>query len=271
MNYERSEGISFCGRTVLITGSSGLIGSRFTNRMIELGATMICVDNREPSDALPENSRFNFFKADITKESSWQSLNDELKSRNLAPSILVNNAARNPKVDKTGLNEANRLTDFSLEDWRRDLDVSLTGAFLATKYFGDILSRQTDPVILNMASDLAVIAPDQRLYKVEADFDTQHPVKPITYSVTKAGILGLSRYLATYWSESSNLRSNALCPGGVLADQPSEFVAMISNKIPLRRMARLDEVVDAMIWMVSDKTTYMNGAVIMLDGGRSAW
>ena len=114
--------------------------------------------------------------------------------------ILINNAANNPKVESGGSKVWSRLENFPLEVWNDDLRVGLTGAFLCSRVFGSEMAKRGKGVILNIASDLAVIAPDQRLYRQEGVPEDQQPVKPVTYSVVKTGLIGLTRYLATYWA-----------------------------------------------------------------------
>ena len=125
-------------------------------------------------------------------------------------------------------------------------------------------------VILNIASDLSVFSPDQRLYRKKGLPDDLQPVKPVTYSVIKAGLVGLTRYLATYWAEQG-VRANSLSPGGVFNGQSEEFVQRLSTLIPLGRMAQRDEYRAAVQFLCSDASSYMNGQNVVMDGGRSAW
>jgi NAD(P)-dependent dehydrogenase (short-subunit alcohol dehydrogenase family) len=121
-----------------------------------------------------------------------------------------------------------------------------------------------------VASDLAVIAPDQRLYRKPNLRPEQQPVKPVTYSVVKTGLIGLTRYLATYWAEAG-IRVNTISPGGVYNDQSDEFVQRLANLIPLGRMANLGEYQAAILFLCSDASSYMTGTNLVIDGGRSCW
>ncbi len=125
-------------------------------------------------------------------------------------------------------------------------------------------------VILNIGSDLGLIAPGQRLYRLEGIAPDQQPVKPVTYSVVKSGLIGLTRYLATYWAEAG-VRANLIAPGGVQNDQDIVFVKRLSSLMPLGRMARPDEYKAAVAFLISDASSYMTGAVLPIDGGRTCW
>jgi NAD(P)-dependent dehydrogenase (short-subunit alcohol dehydrogenase family) len=132
------------------------------------------------------------------------------------------------------------------------------------------MAKRRKGIILNIASDLSVIAPDQRLYRVASLATEIQPVKPVTYSVIKAGLVGMTRYLATYWNEEG-IRVNSLSPGGIYDNQPEEFVRKVSNLVPLGRMANRDEYQSAVQFLCSDASTYMTGQNIVIDGGRSIW
>ena len=156
------------------------------------------------------SSKILSYAMDVTKKDQILEVQNDLKKKEIDIDILVNNAAVDPKFDhKLSLDEQSRLENFSLDQWHLEFEVGLTGAFLCSQIFGTCMASNGAGVILNIASDLSVIAPDQRLYKKEDTSKEMQPVKPITYSVIKTGLIGLTRYLATYWAEEG-VRCNAL-------------------------------------------------------------
>lgn len=157
-----------------------------------------------------------------------------------------------------------------MAQWDQDLAVGLKGAFLCSRVFGGEMARAGRGVIVNIASDLALIGPDQRIYRKDGLPDHLQPVKPLTYSVVKAGLLGLTRYLATYWA-GRGVRVNAISPGGIFTDQPEDFVLRLTNLIPMERMAHPDEYMGAILFLCSDASSYMTGANLVIDGGRTCW
>ena len=211
-----------------------------------------------------------YFRCDITQEGDLKSVLDSIIRQHGRIDILVNNAANNPKVEAAGSLDNSRLENYALEEWHADLAVGLTGAMLCSRVFGSEMARHGKGVIVNIASDLALIAPDQRLYAVEGRAADHQPVKPVSYSVVKSGLIGLTRYLATYWA-ASGVRANALCPGGVENGQDALFLRRIAERIPLGRMAERDEYQGALLFLCSDASSYMTGAVLAVDGGRTAW
>lgn len=184
---------------------------------------------------------------------------------------LVNNAANNPKVEDSDKKNFSRLENFPLEVWNQDLAVGMTGAFLCAKHYGNTIAMNSEGgSIVNISSDLGLIAPDQRLYLKKNIPAEQQVVKPVTYSVVKAGLIGLTRYLSTYWADKG-VRCNALCPGGVANDQPDDFLREVCSRIPMGRLAHPNEYQGVLVFMLSSASSYLNGAIIPIDGGRSSW
>lgn len=207
---------------------------------------------------------------DITQQGEVQLLLEKVLGRFGRSDILINNAANNPRMEANAEVDFSRFENFTGEQWDADLAVGLTGAFLCCKVFGSHMASSGGGVIVNVASDLALIGPDQRIYQ-RADLPANlQPVKPVTYSVVKSALLGLTRYLATYWADK-NVRVNAISPGGVSNNQPKDFVARLTNLIPLGRMAEVDEYRGAILFLCSDASSYMTGSNLVIDGGRTCW
>lgn len=265
------------GRVAVITGGAGLLGYQHAATIAGLGGIPVLLDiNAEAMAAnaarLAEETgcQAPSYVVDITELQALETVGQQLLAEYGRVDILINNAARNPKVESAGDKDFSRLEHFPWEQWQLDLNVGLGGAFNCAKVFGAQMARQGRGVIVNIASDLGVIAPDQRLYRVDGREAEQQPVKPVTYSVVKHGLIGLTKYLATYWCEQG-VRCNALSPGGVYAGQNDVFVSKLTQLIPLGRMAEADEYRGAIAFLCSDASTYMNGANLVMDGGRSTW
>jgi NAD(P)-dependent dehydrogenase (short-subunit alcohol dehydrogenase family) len=265
------------GRVAIITGGGGMLGFQHAAAIAELGGIPVLLDIAEPG--IRHNAellRHEFGVAavrivcDVTRSDELVQALRRILAELDRVDILVNNAARNPQVGSAGLAEVSRLESFPWELWQLDLNVGLGGAFNCAKVFGAHMAAHGGGVIVNISSDLGVVAPDQRLYRQDGLPDHEQPVKPVTYSVVKHGLIGLTKYLATYWSED-NVRCNALSPGGVEAQQDEDFLRRINTLIPMGRMARVDEYRGAIAFLCSDASSYMNGANLVVDGGRTAW
>ena len=272
------EQFSLAGKTALITGAAGLMGIEHAYALLESGATVVLTDiDRSALCSAQEMLAKNFYVSkiqisvmDVSQQQAVNAVAEELNRQGIFVDILVNNAAIDPKVScEKGIVESSRLEHFSLEQWNMQLSVGLTGAFLCSQVFGTAMAQRAQGgVILNIASDLSVFSPDQRLYRKDGLPTEMQPVKPVTYSVIKTGLIGLTRYLATYWSDNG-VRCNALSPGGVYTGQGEEFVSRLKSLIPLGRMAAKDEYRAAVQFLCSDASAYMTGQNIVMDGGRS--
>jgi NAD(P)-dependent dehydrogenase (short-subunit alcohol dehydrogenase family) len=274
------EKFGLTGKTALITGAAGLLGVQHAAALLESGATVVLTDLGEASLAsatvglsgTADPARILARPMDVCQPEAIQAVAEELASDGRRVDILVNNAAIDPKVKgDQGVVETSRLENFPLDQWSAQLAVGLTGAFLCSQVFGSAMAQDgRGGVILNIASDLSVFSPDQRIYRKPGLADAMQPVKPVTYSVIKAGLIGLTRYLATYWADCG-VRANALSPGGVSDGQDVEFVQNLTSLIPLGRMASRDEYRAAVQFLCSDASAYLNGQNIVMDGGRSVW
>ncbi|MFN2453675.1 MAG: SDR family oxidoreductase [Pyrinomonadaceae bacterium] len=265
------------GRVAVITGGGGLLGRAHAEIIARAGGNPVLLDIRldeaeHTAQKLTETFgvRACALQADITQRAQVEAALAGVLARYGRVDILINNAANNPKVEDESSITWSRLENFSLEQWASDIAVGLTGAFLCSQIIGSEMARRRQGVVLNVASDLAVIAPDQRIYRQPDLPDERQPVKPVSYSVVKTGLIGLTRYLATYWAEA-NVRVNAISPGGVQNRQAQEFTQKLTNLIPMGRMAHQDEYQGAVLFLCSDASSYMTGQNLIVDGGRSCW
>jgi len=269
----------FCvkDRVAVITGGAGLLGAKHAEILAEAHAVPVLFDLPAADPVARAKTISDAYHVpvlgltgDITDLAQVERMRDEILDRFGRIDILINNAANNPKMENREGKNFSRLENFPLELWEADLRVGLRGAFICSRVFGAEMAKRGKGVILNIASDLAVIAPDQRLYRLDGRAESEQPVKPVTYSVVKAGLVGLTRYLATYWHESG-VRANAISPGGIYNGQPEEFVQRLSKLIPLGRMADKDEYKGAVLFLCSDASSYITGINLVADGGRSCW
>ncbi len=264
------------GRVAIVTGGAGLLGYHHGAILAAAGAHVVLLDLAAANPAmraeqlqLAHGPECLGLAVNITSEASIEEARDKIVAQFGRVDILINNAANNPKVEDAKPGEQwSRLENFPVQVWNDDIAVGLTGAFLCARVFGAEMVKRNAGVILNVASDLGVIAPDQRLYRKDGLPEEQQPVKPVTYSVVKTGLIGLTRYLSTYWT-ANNIRVNAISPGGVFNGQPTEFTDKLHALIPMARMAHKDEYQGAVLFLCSDASSYMTGQNLIVDGGRT--
>jgi len=276
-NYKVFDKFRLDDKVAVITGGAGLLGMQHALAIAEAGGTPILWDiNKSAAINQAKKIRKEFsvpaegMEIDITDKNSVKyGLGTIVKTFNRLD-ILINNAANDPKIKKGSRKIMTRFEDFTLELWNKDIAVGLTGAFICSQAIGTYMAAHRKGVILNIGSDLSIISPDQRLYRQPNLSKYNQSVKPVSYSVIKHGILGLTKYLATYWA-AENIRVNALCPAGVYDNQPEEFVNKLAQLIPMGRMATVGDYKGAIIFLCSEASSYMTGACLIMDGGRTVW
>jgi NAD(P)-dependent dehydrogenase (short-subunit alcohol dehydrogenase family) len=264
-------------KVVVITGGLGLLGRQHALAVGEAGGFSYLLDMDDASypevkDELSSHScEHSYIHVDITCRDKIESVLEMILKQHHQADVLINNAALNPKFDKVVDSQSqSRLEHYSIDLFNKEVSVGLTGSLICSQVFGKHMADRKGGVILNICSDLGVVAPDQRLYKSEGCADDKNPVKPVSYSIIKHGLVGLTRYIATYWAQKG-VRCNALLPGGVYENQSEEFVEKLTNLIPMGRMANKDEYHGAIQFLISDASKYMNGSLLVMDGGRTCW
>jgi NAD(P)-dependent dehydrogenase (short-subunit alcohol dehydrogenase family) len=258
------------GRIAIITGGAGLLGRQHAQAISGAGGIPVLLDISHRVESVAKEFGGWGRRTDITSAQDLARCRDQVMERHGQIDILINNAANNPKMESRSDVNFSRFESFPIAQWSADLCVGLTGAFLCSQVFGSEMARRGRGVIVNVASDLALIGPDQRIYRQEGLPEHLQPVKPVSYSVVKSALLGLTRYLATYWADRG-VRVNAIAPGGVYNGQPEEFLAKLSRLIPMGRMAKIDEYQGAILFLCSDASSYMTGTSLVIDGGRTCW
>jgi NAD(P)-dependent dehydrogenase (short-subunit alcohol dehydrogenase family) len=266
-------------KVCIITGAAGLLGIQHAYALLDAGASVVLLDINEDSlNKISKTLSLQYKKdkiliqsCNITDKKSILYTKEKILERYNRIDVLINNASNNPKVENIN-NDKNwsRFENFDISVWNSDIQVGLTGAFLCSQIFGTEMANNNGGVIINVSSDLGIIAPDQRIYMQDGLEEIEQNVKPATYSVIKHALIGLTKYLATYW-KNRHIRVNAICPGGIYNGQSDDFVNKLTNLIPMGRMANVDEYKAAIVFLASDASSYMTGSNLIIDGGRTCW
>jgi NAD(P)-dependent dehydrogenase (short-subunit alcohol dehydrogenase family) len=266
---------SLAGRTALVTGGAGLLGRQFTRALGEAGASVVVADldlaqAQEQADALQTAGiEALAVEVDVTDPDSAAAMVNRTVEQFGRLDVIVNSAALDPKFDpdNLGSQSANAFETYPLESWKQAIDVNLTGMFLACQAAARQMLAQEYGVIINICSTYGLVGPDQRLYERP---DGPRQYKPVYYTVSKAGVLGLTKYLATYYA-GKPIRVNALTPGGVYNQHDDTFLKAYSSRTVIGRMANPDEMSGAVVFLASEASSYMTGANLVVDGGWTAW
>lgn len=288
MNFKKL--IDLSQKTAIVTGGAGLLGRIYTVALLKAGAKVIIIDKKickknilkqikNESDLDPKILKnLRLIKCDITNhievKNTFQKLDRFLKDLK----IVINNASLVKQVGKNNLLDSYKpFLQMSPKDWEEYFSVDLTGALLITQKCIPYMQKNGGGSIINVSSTYGILSPDQRLYKFFNDKLSSKMKKlgikiekPIGYSISKSGILNLTRFLATKFAED-NIRVNTLTLGGVYDNNPPEFVKAYSERTPLKRMANKYEYVGPLLFLASDMSSYMTGSNLIVDGGWSAW
>lgn len=275
------EKFDLTNKVAVVTGGPGLLGREFCRTLAEAGASVVVADinaeavNQLAIQLIQSGYHCLGVATDVTQPESVQNLVNETLATFRRLDILVNSAAIDPKFDPQALAEMSHtravsgaFEDYPLEQWKTALDVNLTGMFLCCQAaVKPMLAQEKKGSIINICSTYGLVGPDQRIYQRDGQ---QTSFKPVYYSVTKAGVLGLTHYLATYYA-GTQIRVNALTPGGVFNNHDDQFLHAYTARTVMGRMATKDEMNGALLFLASDASSYMTGSNLVVDGGWTAW
>ena len=255
------------GKVIIVTGGVGLLGQQYVEGLSQMGANVVIADKDfRKCQILAKKIKIKYktnplpIETDISNKISIKNMVNQIIKKYSKIDVLINNAAYQGN-DKL---RSMKFENLSQESWDDALSVNLTGIFLCCQEVGKVMKKQKNGNIINVASTYGIVAPDQRIY------GNSKQNSAVFYAATKSAILNLTRYLASYWS-NTGIRVNTISPGGVFKNQDKTFVRKYSEKTMLGRMAKKDEYVGAILFLASDASSYMTGSNLIIDGGWTAW
>lgn len=261
---------SLKNKVCIVTGGTGFFGRVIVDTLYKAQAKVIVIARNQAKLeqlAVAYNGDVEVYSADICDKNAIVKIASLVIGKYKKIDILVNNADSNPKVEGN-MGEVS-FEDFPIDAWKENIETGLTGTFICCQVFGKEMKSKGKGTILNISSEYGIIAPKQSIYINDA-CPTQNQIKPASYVVSKHGIIGLTKYLAAYWG-SAGVRTNALCPAGMYNNQPEYFVENYRKENPLNRMSYPEEYASTILYMLSDSSSFLNGSIITVDGGRSIW
>ena len=271
-------------KTAIITGGTGLLGSVYTHSLLSLGASVIIIDKKIDKTRFIKNlvkeynltkeiiNKIKFVKCDITNKKQIDKSFKKIRSNLKNLKVLINNASLVKQVGNDDLRDTYKpFLQMKQKDWEDFFSVDLTGTLLVTQKCIPFLRKNGGGSIINISSTYGILSPDQRIYESLSPKNSKQKIeKPIGYSISKSGVLNMTRFLATKFAEDK-IRVNTLTLGGVYDNNPKTFVKSYSNKTPLRRMADKNEYAGPIIFLATDASSYMTGSNLVVDGGWSTW
>lgn len=262
----KADAFALDGKVVVLTGAAGIIGSQVVKAFLEAGAKVFAIDRDAElleKNLGPSHDSLLSFEADVSRQESLRLAHSVLSARWGEADALLNNAAT--KSD----NFFEPFETFPVNEWNEVMSVNLTGAMLAAQVFGCPMAQRGRGSIVNTLSIYGIVAPDQRIYE-GSEYLGRAINTPAIYAASKAGLWGLTKYLAAYWGHRG-VRVNAVTPGGVFSGQNDTFVENYSRRTPLGHMAAAEDMVNAMRYLTSDAAKYVTGHNLVVDGGWTAW
>jgi NAD(P)-dependent dehydrogenase (short-subunit alcohol dehydrogenase family) len=262
-------------KVVVVTGGLGQLGRRYSAAILQRGGRVACLDISDKNAGLDDNlgqahkdGRLLLLKGDVTSRESLLQCLEKIEDAWETPNGLINNAGLDSPPNASPA-ENGPFETYPVSSWDNVMAVNVKGVFLACQVFGDAMARAQRGSIINVGSTYGIVSPDQRLYQYRRDRGEAF-FKPVAYSASKSALYNLSRYLATYWG-ACGVRVNTITLGGVFNNQDKEFTDAYTARVPLGRMADEGDYDGAIVFLLSDASSYMTGANLVVDGGWTAW
>lgn len=258
---------SLSNKVIVVTGAAGILGKKFCKELLNAGAEVVAIDY--------QNDMLNLLNEDL-KSASLHTYCVDIRSREQLSSVSASIISKFGRIDCLLNNAATKSPNFfepfetfPIDDWDHVMSVNLTGSLICAQLFGGQMVKQGCGSIVNVLSIYGIVAPDQRTYE-GSEYLGRAINTPAVYSASKAALWGLTKYLASYWGEK-NIRVNALTPGGIESGQNKTFNDRYSNRVPMARMGQSDDLIGALIYLLSDASSYVTGQNIIVDGGLTVW
>ena len=252
-------------RNIILTGATGKLGINYVDSFVECGAKIICIDinkNKLNTLKVKYKDKVEIFNADVTNKDKLLEVSNELINKKIQINALINNAAGQQTTVFDG--EVTNFENYPLSAWEEEINIDLTGSFLCCQIFSKNFDDKNMSSIINISSTYGLVAADQRIYG-DSGLNSS-----AAYATTKSGIIGLTKYLASYW-QGKNIKVNAIAPAGVFNNQDPEFVKRYVSKTMLKRMATPEDLFGCIRFLISDYSNFMTGSTITIDGGWTAW
>lgn len=263
---------SIKNKNIVLTGAAGILGSAYARLFLEHGARVACLDIRRSDNDQKNNeaypNEYKFIEVDLTNRHQVKEAFKIFEFHFGVPNVLVNNAAIDSPPNASSV-ENGPFEVYPEDSWDKVMDANLKTMFFMCQEFGNAMAKSKLPgSIINVSSIYGLVSPDQKLYKYRRE-DGEDFYKPVAYSVSKSGVLNFTRYLAEYWSKKK-IRVNTLTIAGVFNNQDKEFLQAYCDRIPIGRMAEVNDYFGPLIFLASDASQYMTGANLVIDGGWTA-